>query len=206
MSRAPHYFKEYNVFAGVARVIPNDEDNNVSFDEPPQKTREPPHSMREKSSRKTRECSEYDKTREQETSIPYSNSDFLPINTTPLSSQFYLPTNPQAIKEGPSVAATRRKQLCLLTIYETIGHLSFATLKLMTKCGIIPRELGNVDPPTCPGCAYGEAYRLQWRYKGSRNLKSIRTATSPGQTVSVDQLISHTQGFVPIHQGLPTKK
>ena len=75
MSCAPHYCKEYNKFAGAAHVIPDDKGYNISSDEPPRKTREPPHSMMEQYSRKTRECSEYDKTREQ-ASIPYSSLDF----------------------------------------------------------------------------------------------------------------------------------
>ena len=76
----------------------------------------------------------------------------------------------------------------------------------MARCGIIPKELGSLDPPTCPGCEYGKAHRLQWRYKGGCSLKSICTATAPGQVVSVDQLVSPTPGFVPTHRGTPADK
>ena len=58
----------------------------------------------------------------------------------------------------------------------------------------------------CPGCAYGKVHRKQWRYKGIRNLRKIRPATHPGNVVSIDQLVSPTPGFVPIHRGKPTNQ
>jgi hypothetical protein len=64
----------------------------------------------------------------------------------------------------------------------------------------------NVDPPTCPGCAYGKAHQRPWRHKGIHNHKKLRTATAPGQVVSVDQLVNPTPGFVPTHRGRPTTK
>ena len=63
-----------------------------------------------------------------------------------------------------------------------------------------------MDPPTCPGCAYGKAHKLKWRHKGIKNRKRIKVATAPGQVVSMDQLISPTPGFIPIHRGTPTKQ
>ena len=71
---------------------------------------------------------------------------------------------------------------------------------------MIPRDLANVDSPTCPGCAYGKAHRKPWRRKGVRNRKSLKIATVPGQVVSVDQLVSLTQGFVTTHRGTTTTK
>ena len=76
----------------------------------------------------------------------------------------------------------------------------------MAKVGLIPKELADVDPPMCPGCAYGKAHRKQWRYKGIQNLKKIRQATYAGEVVSIDQLQSPTPGFVPIHRGKPTNQ
>ena len=76
----------------------------------------------------------------------------------------------------------------------------------MAKCNLIPKDLSTVDPPTCPGCAYGKAHRRPWRHKGIANLKSIRPAIIPGQCVSIDQLVSPTPGFVPTHRGKPTLK
>ena len=98
------------------------------------------------------------------------------------------------------------KQTRLATIHEKLWHLSFPRLKLLARSGIIPRELANVDPPTCPGCAYGKAHRKPWRSKGLKNHCPIKPATKPGQVISVDQLISPTPGFVPTHRGRPTTK
>ena len=47
--------------------------------------------------------------------------------------------------------------------------------KLFVKSNIIPQELPSIDPPMCPGCAYGKAWRKQWRYKGMKILKKIYT-------------------------------
>ena len=216
MSRASSYSSYFSAFAGAAHVIPNDDDNDVSLhqtrenpppavtDQLPLKTRESPHSRLSSPLRKTRESPNI--TREQSTTIPYSSNDFAPIKKTPLSSKFCIPCTPEELQEDPSIAATRRKQLRLLTIHESLGHLSFAVLKLMARCNIIPKDLADVDPPTCPGCAYGKAHRLQWRYKGTKNRKSIRVATALGQVISMDQLVSFTPGFVPTHRGTPTNK
>ena len=76
----------------------------------------------------------------------------------------------------------------------------------MSRCGLISSDLKHVLSLTCPSCAYGKAHRLPWCRNGIRNLKKIRQATAPGQVVSVDQIVSPTLGFVPIHCGLPTKQ
>jgi hypothetical protein len=62
----------------------------------------------------------------------------------------------------------------------------------------------HIDPPVCPGCAYGKAHRHPWRHKGSRNGRRTKPATFLGQVVSVDQLVSPAEGFVPTHCGTPT--
>ena len=168
--------------------------NSCINDEPPFKTRESPSSIR---------VALPDTL---PTIIHDSDEDHPPIKTTPLTSDFNTPTSTSTVNEDASIAATNRKKARLFTIHEKLGHLSFATLQLMARSGLISKDLATIDPPTCPGCAYGKARRLQWRHKGARNRKSIRSATKPGQVISVDQLVSPTHGFVPIHRGNPTKK
>ena len=136
------------------------------------------------------------------TAIPYDNEDFSPIRSHPISHDFTSTSSSPTVDE--EMDKVRQKQFRLLTIHERLGHISFSILKLMAKCGLIPRDLANVDPPKCPGCAYSKAIRKPTRYKGHRNKKPIRPATAPGQCVSVDQLISPTSGFVPTHRGKPT--
>ena len=158
---------------------------------------------------KPREDQSSDKTREfrsTPTLIPAEPSDFSPLKNKPIQSDFKPSSSPTTIKADADIAAMQRKRFCLLTYHERFGYLSFSVLKLMAQVGLIPRDLANVDPPTCPGCAYGKAIRKKWRHKGMRNNRHIKIATAPGQVVSMDQLVSPTPGFVPIHRGRPTNQ
>ena len=100
----------------------------------------------------------------------------------------------------------RRKQHRLAVLHERFGRLRFPVLKLLARAGLIPKDLANVDPPTCPGYAYGRAHRKPWRSKGIKNRKTLKIATAPVQVVSIDQLVSPTAGFIPTHRGTPTTK
>ena len=202
MARASTYNKHFECFAGELHVIPDDDESVHSSPSPPNVTYD-----------KTREDREhpsppnitYDKTREDREhfckpcTVPYDEIDSQPRQVDVVSK----PT--QNYKCNPDIEAVRRKQNKLLTIHERLGHVSFPVLKLLAKCGMIPKELENVDPPRCPGCAYGKAKRKSTGVKGWHNNKrSIKPVKYAGQCVSVDQLISPTPGFVPTHRGKPT--
>ena len=45
---------------------------------------------------------------------------------------------------------------------ERLRHLSFSKLRLLAHMGIIPKDLTSVDPPICPGGAYGKVHQCQW--------------------------------------------
>ena len=137
--------------------------------------------------------------------IPHNKEDFEAIKQQPLETAFQIDKDVE-IPIDTEVEVTRRKQAQLATIHERLGHLSFDRLKLLARVGLIPRNLSNVEPPTCPGCAYGKQHRKPWRHKGLRNRKVIKPATSPGQVISVDQMVSRTMGLVPTHRGIPTTK
>ena len=214
MSRDTKYCMEYKNFAGAAHVIPPDNysSSHSFFGPSPYKIRESTSPSLE-SSLKTRRSPSItqllssDKTREPYPAIiPGTDADFQPLRSSPLSSKFFKNMNTSTIQEDATIAATRYKQLHLITIHETLGHLSFATLKLMTQCSLISKDLANVDPPICPGCVYGKSRCRQWRHKGIRNRKTIHRATSTGAVVSVDQLVNLTPSFFPIHRGIPTTK
>ena len=164
---------------------------------PHHKTREPSSPPTSPSHLQTRQT--------QPSTIPATDTDFAPIRASPLSSEFCTNVG-TSVQHDAEIIASRRKQLRLLTLHKTLGHLGYATIQLMARCGIVSRDLATVDPLICPGCAYGKARRRQSRYKGIQNKKQIRQGTSPGAVVSIDQLVSPTPGFVPIHRGLPTKK
>ena len=154
----------------------------------------PSPSSSSKNISKTRE-QRHGKTREQQN----NQTKAKPVNVS-----FGLDAEATQILNQAKEIAYQRKQFRLMTIHEQLGHLSFSILKLMARCGMIPRELANVEPLPCPGCAYGKVHRRQWRYKGIRNMKKLRMATSPGEVVSMDQMVSPMPGFVPVHRGNPT--
>ena len=194
--QATHYAPEWDAFAGSSHVIPMDDDDEQTS----QRTGKPREFDHRHTTGKTREAADQ---QPQSTIIPFQQSDFDPIKDQPIDSTFDLQGS-EEYRSDPAVEINKRKQQRLATIHEKLGHLSFSRLKLMAKAGLIPRELASIEPPTCPGCAYGKAHRRPWRYKGSKNIRPIRPATAPGQVVSTDQIISPTEGFVPTHRGTPT--
>ena len=97
-----------------------------------------------------------------------------------------------------------RKQAIISTINEQLGHPSFHRIKILSRSGIIPKELTNVDAPSCPGCAYGKAHHKPIQIKGVKNKKQVITATTTGQVVSIDKLFNPTPGFIPTDKGIPT--
>jgi hypothetical protein len=210
---------EWGLFAGAAHIITDD---SGPHDPIPKEPPEPPdpiprESPSNQATYKPRESihdpspnQELDKPRESPNDppqqIPFTNEDFFKqVKDAPVETVFEIEAKPSELEDS-NVAMFKRKQSRLATAHERLGHLSYARLKLMSRAGLIPKDLANVDPPTCPGCAYGKAYRQPWRHKGIQNHKKLRTATAPGQVVSVDQLVSPTPGFVPTHRGRPTTK
>ena len=113
--------------------------------EPPSKTREPPSSRHIPS------------TNAPPTIIPELDEDLAPLKTSPLTSDFTTTAPPSNLTEDASLAATARKKARLFTIHEQLGHLSYSILHDMARAGLIPKDLASIDPPICPGCAYGKA-------------------------------------------------
>ena len=90
----------------------------------------------------------------------------------------------------------------LLRWHYKLGHAPFTRLQQMAKRGDLPKRLAAVIPPFCAACKYGKQTKRPWRTKGPQG--HIRTTTTPGQVVSVDQLESSTPGFVAQLKGLLT--
>ena len=90
----------------------------------------------------------------------------------------------------------------LLRWHYKLGHAPFTRLQQMAKRGDLPKRLATVIPPFCAACKYGKQTKRPWRTKGPQG--HIRTMTTPGQVVSVDQLESSTPGFVAQLKGLLT--
>jgi Reverse transcriptase (RNA-dependent DNA polymerase) len=95
-------------------------------------------------------------------------------------------------------------EAALLDFHYRFGHTSFAKLQTMAKNGVIPRRLAHCRVPACAACMYGKATHRPWRHKRSANDRNSKP-TTPGQTVSVDQLKSPTPGFIAQLTGALTK-
>jgi hypothetical protein len=90
--------------------------------------------------------------------------------------------------------------------HHRLGHASPAKIRMMASLGILPRRLAKCPIPVCTSCLYGKATRRQWRNKPKSSKGATRTATRPGECVSVDQLASPTPGLIAQLRGIPTTK
>jgi hypothetical protein len=77
-----------------------------------------------------------------------------------------------------------------------LGHLTFAKLKQLALNDIIPKKLGLLNPPKCAGCLFGVMTKIPWRSKESKSSHKVFAATKPGETVSVDQMVSTKLGVL----------
>jgi hypothetical protein len=79
-------------------------------------------------------------------------------------------------------------------------------LKQLALNGKIPRKFAKVPPPKCAGCLFGVMTKLPWRGKESKSSHEVFVATKPGETVSVNQMVSTKAGFFAQLKGVLTKK
>ena len=92
-----------------------------------------------------------------------------------------------------------------LALHHRCGHIGFDRLKEMARQGIVPRKFANAPTPACTACMYAKAIKRKWRDKPRANhAKTIQS--SPGECVSVDQLVSPTPGLVAQLTGILTTK
>ena len=83
-----------------------------------------------------------------------------------------------------------------------LGHLPFPQLQEMARNGDIPARLASCRVPKCTSCAFGKATKVPWRTKGKR--PGLKSATKPGQCVSMDQLDVVHLGLIGLTKGNPT--
>jgi hypothetical protein len=83
----------------------------------------------------------------------------------------------------------------LMAYHVRLGHIPFDRIQLAAKQGILPQRIANCHVPKCASCLFGKAKRRPWRTRGHAG-QIGKSATRPGDVVSVDQLISKTPGLV----------
>ena len=93
----------------------------------------------------------------------------------------------------------------LLRWHYRLGHLPFDRVKQLAHAGQLPKRMLNCPAPFCAACQYGKMTKRPWRVKGD-NKGTTKTATRPGQIVSVDQLESTTPGFIAQLKGTLTQQ
>ena len=93
----------------------------------------------------------------------------------------------------------------LLRWHYRLGHLPFDRIKQLANKGQLPVHLLNCHTPFCAACQYGNITKRPWRVKGD-NKATAKTATYPGQVVSVDQLESTSPGFIAQLKGTLTQQ
>ena len=86
-----------------------------------------------------------------------------------------------------------------------LGHMHFKKMQRLAKLGYLPRHFKTQDVKCkCKICQFGKQVRSSSRVKGSKS--KIFQSEYPGQCVSVDQLVSSTEGFYAQLKGRLTRK
>ena len=93
----------------------------------------------------------------------------------------------------------------LLRWHYQLGHLPFNRIKQLALMGKLPKCLLASKKPFCSACQYGKMMKQPWRVKGD-NKNTTKTATWPGQVVSVDQLESNSPGLITQLKGKLTQQ
>ena len=93
----------------------------------------------------------------------------------------------------------------LLHWHYRLGHLPFDYIKQLASAGQLTKHLMACKKPFCSACQYGKMTKRPYRVKGE-NKKTTKTATRPGQIVSVDQQESNTPGLIAQLKGKLTQQ
>jgi hypothetical protein len=125
--------------------------------------------------------------------------------TTPILIEFGLDDLPN--DEADDSVELDKPQDELMRQHIWLGHLPFFKLKVLAEIGALSRKLIPGRPPKCAACMYARATKRPWRYPSTEGPQPVqpRTATAPGECVSIDQLKSSTPGLIAQLKGTPTK-
>ena len=165
-----HETKQTNIF--TTHIIPDDEDDE-SFQ--PKDPVEPPQATEDNT----------DKLLKPKDDAPTMTPQATVIDMGPKT--HVIPDDPEPKTLDP--------QDELLRWHYRLGHLPFGRVKQLAHKGQLPKRLLTCRTPFCAACQYGKMTKRPWRVKGD-NKGVAKTATHPGQIVSVDQLESTTPGFI----------
>jgi hypothetical protein len=93
----------------------------------------------------------------------------------------------------------------LLRMHFKFGHIEFERLRQMGKVGMLPSRIADCDIPSCAACLCGKAHKRPKRTKHKRAIQP-KLITKPGECVSVDVMVSATQGLIAQISGFLTRQ
>ena len=175
---------QMNIF--TTHIIPSDEDDK-SFQ--PKDPVEPPVESQQPMGDHTKE--------------PLPTEDDAAI-TTPQTTIIDMEPITHIIPEDPEPKSLDPQDELLRWHYR-LGHLPFDRIKQLANNGQLKKHLLTCHTPFCAACQYGKMTKRPWRVKGD-NKATAKTATFPGQEVSVDQLESTSPSFITQLKGILTQQ
>lgn len=101
-------------------------------------------------------------------------------------------THPMVLSKHQSTSLERE----YLHLHQSLGHIHSDRMQLMVRQGTIPNKFKQCRLPFCASCAFGKSSRKPWHSHSSNNDNESSRPQHPGECVSVNQLISHTPGFI----------
>ena len=193
-------FQFYECYDGSHLIPDSNEDPDIEIGNP-----------REQSTRKTREANQFQYSLKTAANprekshymgetiavidkpylIRYNSKDFEYISNAPQNTESL--TSPKqliSLEVDLSISSINQKHQRLATIYERLGNLSFAKPKLLSRSGLTPRYLFNIDPLTFPVYSHGKPHRRPWCNK-TRNIPrqyKIKPSTKSGEIIRIDQI------------------
>jgi len=138
--------------------------------------------------------------------LPPTSCEENPSNDSIQRGSLTFDPNPPEAKEEDFPLSAADDQAELMHWHYRLGHLTFAKLKQLALNGEIPKKLALLNPPKCTGCLFGVMTKIPWHDKVPKSSHKVFTATNPGETVSVDQMVSTEVGFFTQLKGKLTKK
>ena len=92
-----------------------------------------------------------------------------------------------------------------LKFHMKFNHCPPRKIQVMAEQGLLPTRLATCAIPVCSACQFGKSSKRPWRQKTRRNGAEVERAQSPGDVISVDQMISRTPGLIAQMEGFLTK-
>ena len=92
-----------------------------------------------------------------------------------------------------------------LKFHLKFNHFSSRKIQVMAEQGLLPTRLATYAIPVCSACQFGKASKRPWRQKTRRNGAEVERSQTPGDVISVDQMISQTPGLIAQMAGFLTK-